>query len=450
MSTASFLEVKPDTEDASYTPTEAFFLGAMLASSDVIIDYDCMCVSVNNPQYVSEMDVSLHRKALESMALMTGGEFGTLPRRRGLSGKKGFSVSFRTKTDTRDSILSRAKTVLENGDSLTSSALLSGIFDGRGYFDGEALSIGLPKEANTNEIEELLIKATNSLGIERRETNRKRARRTGGSDRRYQFRLTVEGTKTFLARIGLVSPILLKKSAELFNYRITEERHHFDLPNLRYFVEYEPESSDSDSETDHFDKLLVTAYLHNALENKGTSTNDLRTTLLDDYYCTVESDQLIEEALDRIESRHELKDISYDSDDSIQEILDYFDISITELPFTYQAKTYVEGGQIQHEKLASETKRSPRARAKCLELHGTACFICGYDSMKLYGIPGIIEVHHLHPLADGTERETDPQIDLVPLCPNCHALVHKKKGKGCYTVNEARKLLGYPAIDGWE
>lgn len=48
-------------------------------------------------------------------------------------------------------------------------------------------------------------------------------------------------------------------------------------------------------------------------------------------------------------------------------------------------------------------------------------------------------MHHLRPLSDGIERETDPAKDLVPVCPNCHALIHSKDP--CYTVDEARALI---------
>ena len=39
---------------------------------------------------------------------------------------------------------------------------------------------------------------------------------------------------------------------------------------------------------------------------------------------------------------------------------------------------------------------------------------------------GVIHVHHLVPLADLTGPvKVDPILDLVPLCPNCHNIVHR-------------------------
>jgi 5-methylcytosine-specific restriction protein A len=46
---------------------------------------------------------------------------------------------------------------------------------------------------------------------------------------------------------------------------------------------------------------------------------------------------------------------------------------------------------------------------------------------ELYGIigKGFIHVHHKKPLA-GTRAEykVNPPKDLVPVCPNCHAMLH--------------------------
>ena len=92
-------------------------------------------------------------------------------------------------------------------------------------------------------------------------------------------------------------------------------------------------------------------------------------------------------------------------------------------------------------KAREEAKRSFMARKECLELKGTACLICGFDSEKTYGIPGIVAVHHLHPLADGGERVTDSAKDLIPVCPHCHRIIHSKD-VGTYTPNEMRRMMG--------
>jgi len=74
-------------------------------------------------------------------------------------------------------------------------------------------------------------------------------------------------------------------------------------------------------------------------------------------------------------------------------------------------------------------ERDPRARKACLKHHGLICCVCGFDFAKAYGDlgKGFIHVHHLKQLSDiGSEYEVDPIIDLVPVCPNCHAMLHKR------------------------
>lgn len=74
-------------------------------------------------------------------------------------------------------------------------------------------------------------------------------------------------------------------------------------------------------------------------------------------------------------------------------------------------------------------ERDPRARQACLQNHGCVCSVCGFDFESTYGDigNGFIHVHHLQPLSEiGKEYEVDPLHDLKPVCPNCHAMLHKQ------------------------
>lgn len=74
-------------------------------------------------------------------------------------------------------------------------------------------------------------------------------------------------------------------------------------------------------------------------------------------------------------------------------------------------------------------ERDPKARRKCIDHFGYDCQICGFNFEAEYGELGkdFIQVHHIKPMSqsDG-EREVDPINDLIPVCPNCHALIHRK------------------------
>lgn len=75
-------------------------------------------------------------------------------------------------------------------------------------------------------------------------------------------------------------------------------------------------------------------------------------------------------------------------------------------------------------------ERDPAARRACLDHHGLACRICGFDFLERYGElgRGYIHVHHLFPLASiGAEYDVDPVAHLLPVCSNCHAMIHRRE-----------------------
>jgi len=87
---------------------------------------------------------------------------------------------------------------------------------------------------------------------------------------------------------------------------------------------------------------------------------------------------------------------------------------------------YVEGARKTVRVNAYERNRT--ARTACINHYGTVCKVCGFDFEATYGCvgKGFIHVHHLNPLAltDG-EYKLDPVADLRPVCPNCHAMLHR-------------------------
>lgn len=68
-------------------------------------------------------------------------------------------------------------------------------------------------------------------------------------------------------------------------------------------------------------------------------------------------------------------------------------------------------------------------RTLCIAIHGTSCLVCGFDFVKVYGELGrdFIHVHHVVPVSKlGAGYVIDPAMDLVPVCPNCHAMLHRR------------------------
>lgn len=87
-------------------------------------------------------------------------------------------------------------------------------------------------------------------------------------------------------------------------------------------------------------------------------------------------------------------------------------------------------------------ERNAKARKACLSHYGYSCNCCGINLNELYGeiADGFIQVHHRVPLHTiGEEYELDPIKDLIPLCPNCHAVIHRFKPE--LSVEELRKIM---------
>lgn len=88
-------------------------------------------------------------------------------------------------------------------------------------------------------------------------------------------------------------------------------------------------------------------------------------------------------------------------------------------------------------------ERNPHARKKCLEHHGYSCTVCDFDFEVTYGTIGkqYIHVHHQVPLSQiSKEYQCDPITDLIPICPNCHCILHKYSPP--LTVNELKTIMG--------
>jgi 5-methylcytosine-specific restriction protein A len=87
-------------------------------------------------------------------------------------------------------------------------------------------------------------------------------------------------------------------------------------------------------------------------------------------------------------------------------------------------------------------ERNAAARAACIAHHDLSCTVCGMNFEQMYGPAGrgLIHVHHLRPLASvGAAYEVDPVADLRPVCPNCHAMIHR--GEPMHSLEAVAAML---------
>ncbi|MBJ7901588.1 MAG: hypothetical protein GC158_17100 [Cyanobacteria bacterium RI_101] len=80
-------------------------------------------------------------------------------------------------------------------------------------------------------------------------------------------------------------------------------------------------------------------------------------------------------------------------------------------------------------------ERNQRIVAERRKLDHCTCQACGFY-LKVNGMY-VIEVHHLFPLANHTERITNVN-DLVCLCPTCHTMAHLKNPP--YTIEQIKEI----------
>jgi len=87
-------------------------------------------------------------------------------------------------------------------------------------------------------------------------------------------------------------------------------------------------------------------------------------------------------------------------------------------------------------------ERNPEARKRCLATKGYLCNVCGFDFEKTYGErgKGFIHVHHITQISKSNgSHPINPEKDLIPVCPNCHAMLHK--GSHMLTIDDLKKSM---------
>lgn len=111
--------------------------------------------------------------------------------------------------------------------------------------------------------------------------------------------------------------------------------------------------------------------------------------------------------------------------ESESDVIDYF----VNVPITNDKMTsfIIEGAK----KITKHVRyeRNPYNRREAIRIQGHKCKICGFDFNQVYGeetADNYIEVHHVKQLAEG-EQAVDPARDLLPVCANCHRMLHRRK-----------------------
>ncbi|MEG1577519.1 MAG: HNH endonuclease [Oscillospiraceae bacterium] len=131
--------------------------------------------------------------------------------------------------------------------------------------------------------------------------------------------------------------------------------------------------------------------------------------------------------------------------DELKEYIDlYMDDNFFEdtFPDSADTSTCTEGAKVAV--FVNKYERSSIARDKCIQYHGCYCHVCGLDFERQYGVlgKGFIHVHHIVPLNEiGKGYAVDYKNDLIPVCPNCHAMLHRKLDGKVQDVETLKQLF---------
>jgi len=89
-------------------------------------------------------------------------------------------------------------------------------------------------------------------------------------------------------------------------------------------------------------------------------------------------------------------------------------------------------------------ERNPANRKKAIKIHGLTCKACNFNFEEVYGERGtdFIEVHHLKPICtfEGEAQAIDPKTDLLPLCSNCHRMIHRRLNN-IMTIEQLQEIM---------
>lgn len=110
-------------------------------------------------------------------------------------------------------------------------------------------------------------------------------------------------------------------------------------------------------------------------------------------------------------------------------------------PIKESKKLYEEGN---YEQISTNKyERSPEARRKAIEYHGLTCMVCGINFEETYGElgHGFIHIHHIVPISSTGKTKVNYEKDLVPVCPNCHAMLHRGKDGMVLSIKELKDII---------
>lgn len=96
--------------------------------------------------------------------------------------------------------------------------------------------------------------------------------------------------------------------------------------------------------------------------------------------------------------------------------------------------------------IRSRFETDPEIRLSVLKFHGTSCSICGFNYEDFYGDlgRGYIQVHQIYENDEDMENY-DLQHDFIPICENCHGIIHRSK-ENHVSIEDLKQIIKIRAV----
>lgn len=123
-----------------------------------------------------------------------------------------------------------------------------------------------------------------------------------------------------------------------------------------------------------------------------------------------------------------------------QALEEYLNIHVPQIAEELPNEVFYEG--MKQQIVVNRYERDKKARQACIKHWGAKCAVCGFVFADTYGElgEGFIHIHHLTPLSEITEvYQVDPIAHLRPVCPNCHAMLHKSSPP--YSIEALQEVI---------
>ncbi|EKN3981431.1 HNH endonuclease [Yersinia enterocolitica] len=158
---------------------------------------------------------------------------------------------------------------------------------------------------------------------------------------------------------------------------------------------------------------------------------------------TVSSSQKVKKIIERMSGNYYADSYVSNCGTALRKYLAFLDCDLNSFGYPDELSNDIEYTEGAKKYIAVNSyERDRDARNKAIEIHGLNCSVCDMNFENFYGAigSGFIHIHHIKPLHTiNAEYKVSPKDDLIPVCPNCHAMLHRFKN--ALSIEQLKKII---------